>query len=103
MDPRRAEGDVWARRRQDVSEVQEGVERVDGAAAVRGQGDVADVEMREEGGDDGQPGADAIAGVGDGCGAAEARPVDVDDADLVVLGEGVFRDVEIAACSESAK
>lgn len=62
---------------------------------------MADAKVREQRRYEFEPGLDAVAGAGDGGGAAEARPVDVDYADAVFLGEGVLGDVEIPTCGGS--
>lgn len=84
MDPRRGEGHVGALGGEEVTQVEDRVEGVDCAAAVGGQRDVADGEVREEGGHDFEPEADAVGRVDVGC-AAEAWSVWVDYADLVFL------------------
>lgn len=50
--PGREEGDVWVVRVQEVAMGEEEAESIDGAAAVGGEGDVGDLEVGEESGDD---------------------------------------------------
>lgn len=96
MDPWNAEGSVGTSRVQEVREVEEGVESIDGAGALGEDGDVTDAEVLEQGWDEPQPGFDTILGVGDRSSAAEAWTVDGDESDLVLLGEFVLCDVEVA-------
>lgn len=99
MDPWHAEGSVGASRVQEVREVEEGVESIDGAGALGEDGDVTDAEVLEQSRDEPQPGFDTVLRVGDGSSAAEAWAVDGDEADLVLLGEFILCDVEVATRS----
>ena len=96
MDPGHTEGGIGASWAQQVREVEEGVESIDGAGALGNDGDMADAEVFEQGRDEPQPGLNTVLCVVDGSSAAEAWAVESDEPDPVLFCEFILGDVEVA-------
>jgi len=100
MDPGHTEGGIGASWAQQVREVEEGVESIDGAGALGNDGDMADAEVFEQGRDEPQPGLNTVLCVVDGSSAAEAWAVESDEPDPVLFCEFILGDVEVATREE---